>query len=116
MKSDDPIDRSVFSELQATMGADFVEELVDTFLDEAPGMLSDIKEAAAMGAHDRFRRAAHSIKSNAAIFGATDLTELARQLEITGLEADQDTSNAKLAALDAAYSRAAATLKELRRV
>ena len=34
------IDRSTFSELQETAGADFVAELVGTFLDEAPRMLA----------------------------------------------------------------------------
>ena len=36
------IDAARFAELQATAGADFVVELIDTFLHEAPGMLADI--------------------------------------------------------------------------
>ena len=32
------IDRTVFSELQQTAGADFVVELLDTFAEEAPHM------------------------------------------------------------------------------
>ena len=36
--SDASIDRATFAELQDTAGADFVKELVQTFLEEAPAM------------------------------------------------------------------------------
>ena len=111
--SDSPIDRSVFAELQDAMGSDFVGELVTTFFDEAPGMLADIKAAAETGEPDAFRRAAHSIKSNASIFGAKKLAELARQMEISGLEPDPAESSVQVAALNAEYERAAATLNDL---
>ena len=109
------IDRKTFSELQATAGADFVAELVDTFLQEAPAMLADLRDAAAAGDATRFRRAAHSLKSNSNTFGALPLGALARELELNGIGADSDSINARLHALEAEYSRAAAALKELRR-
>ena len=111
--SDGPINRPVFTELQDTMGSDFAEELVATFLDEAPGILAELRSAAAGGEQDRFRRAAHSIKSNANIFGADDLAALARQLEIAGLSADPAANAAQLATLDAQYERTAAALRDL---
>ncbi len=43
------IDRAAFAELQATAGADFVLELAETFLAEAPGMLEDLRAALAAG-------------------------------------------------------------------
>ena len=55
------------------MGAEFAAELVATFLDEAPGMVAELKAAAAGGDADAFRRAAHSLKSNASVFGAAAL-------------------------------------------
>ena len=39
--SDATIDAATFAELQESAGADFVKELVQTFLEEAPGMLTD---------------------------------------------------------------------------
>jgi HPt (histidine-containing phosphotransfer) domain-containing protein len=111
--SDTPIDLSIFAELQDTMGSDFVEELVNTFLDEAPGMFAEISSAAESGDKDEYRRAAHSIKSNADIFGGHDLVGLARQMEISGLNADADQNNAQITTLLAEYERAATTLKEL---
>ncbi len=38
------IDPARYAELQDTAGADFVVELVDTFLEEAPGMLAELRE------------------------------------------------------------------------
>ena len=61
---------------------------------------------------DAFRRAAHSLKSNANTFGALGLGALARELELNGVP--EDGADGALAALAAEYARAAARLKELR--
>ena len=114
------IDTTIFAELQDTAGADFVAELVDTFLDEAPTMLAEMRAALSSGsspsspsgqAAAAFRRAAHSLKSNSQTFGALPLAELARALELGGLPADA----APLAELEAEYARAATTLQALAR-
>lgn len=82
------LDAAVFAELQDTAGADFVAELVDTFGEEAPPLIAELRAALADGAGDRFRRAAHSLKSNSNTFGATQLAELARALELGGMPPD----------------------------
>ncbi|RZL88976.1 MAG: Hpt domain-containing protein [Variovorax sp.] len=108
------IDLATFAELQDAAGADFIKELVQTFLEEAPAMLQELRNALAAGDADVFRRAAHSLKSNSLTFGALALGAMARDLELGGLEAAQQ-SNAK-AALDALaleYARVAAALTEL---
>ena len=83
------IDPHTFDELQANAGADFVIELVNTFAEEAPGLLTELRSARAAGAAERFRRAAHSLKSNSSTFGATVLADTARALELGGLPPDQ---------------------------
>lgn len=88
------IDPHTFDELQANAGADFVLELVDTFAEEAPRLLAELRNALAAGAAERFRRAAHSLKSNGNTFGATRLAEMARALELEAFPPD-------VAALDA---------------
>ena len=105
-----PIDLAVYSELQATTGPEFVLELVDTFLEEAPGMLSELRNARADGNAERFRQAAHSLKSNANIFGAVSLAARARELELNGLDADPVRDEA----LEATYATASAALRALR--
>ena len=109
------IDMTVYKELQDTAGADFAAELVGTFLEEAPLMLAELRAALADAAADRFRRAAHSLKTNALTFGATALGDMARTLELSGLPADAAGLDA-LDALDAAYAQAAAALQEISRV
>jgi HPt (histidine-containing phosphotransfer) domain-containing protein len=105
------IDLPTFTELQAAAGAEFVTELVGTFLEEAPTMLAELRSAQAAGAADTFRRAAHSLKSNSNTFGATQLGALARDLELGGLIAD----TAPLHALEAEYQLVAAALTGLTR-
>ena len=112
--SENPIDPAVYAELKATTGPEFVVELVNTFLDEAPAMLAELRSARTAGDADRFRRAAHSLKSNANTFGALRLAALARELELKGLDVEPARDQAALTALEAEYGAAAAALKGLR--
>ena len=104
-----PIDMTVFAELQEAVGAEFVTELVGTFLEEAPVMMKELRDAQAAGVTDLFRRAAHSLKSNSNTFGAIRLGEMARDLELGGLIAD----TAPIKAIEAEYKSVAAALTEL---
>jgi histidine phosphotransfer protein HptB len=112
---DEPvIDRAVYAELRDTTGAKFLGELVDTFIEEGPSMLAELRGACADGNAERFRRAAHSLKSNGNTFGALKLAALAREFELKGLDPEPSRDAAALAALEAEYVRAAAELKTLR--
>lgn len=103
------IDPSVFAELAEAMGEEFAGELVTTFLDEAPGMFADLHSAAAAGDEDTFRRAAHSIKSNAEVFGAQVLADEARAMELGAL-AD---GAAALPRVDETFANTATALRSL---
>jgi HPt (histidine-containing phosphotransfer) domain-containing protein len=109
------IDRATFTELQDNAGADFVAELVDTFGEEAPALLDEMRAAFAERGGDRaaerFRRAAHSLKSNSCTFGATRLAERARALELGGMPAD----DVPVEELAAEFARTLAALKETAR-
>ena len=109
----DAINAALYAELQATAGAEFAAELVATFFEEAPVMLAELRSALVDGNAERFRRAAHSLKSNSHTFGATALGALAREIELRGLDGDPARDEAALDALAAAYALAAAALKEL---
>ncbi len=103
------IDLQTYDELKKTVGAEFVRELVDTFLEEAPQMLVELRAAFDAQSVDPFRRAAHSLKTNAYTFGASVLGSQARALEQSGLPSD----GGSLDALEAAYAEAAAALRAL---
>jgi HPt (histidine-containing phosphotransfer) domain-containing protein len=110
----DAIDRATFEALQQTAGAEFVRDLVDTFLTEAPLMLEDLRRALAAKNADQFRRVAHSLKSNSNTFGALTLGAMARELELGGLDQTLKAEARPLDALSLEYSRVAAALKDLR--
>ena len=105
------IDQATFEELRGTAGAEFVGELIDTFLAEAPSMLASLDRALAERNAGDFRRAAHSLKSNSNTFGALALGALARELELSGID---PVPASPLAALRIEYVRVAAALAELR--
>ena len=51
------IDQATFEELKQMSGEDFINELIDTFLEDAPKMIAEIKSAWKEKDADTFRRA-----------------------------------------------------------
>ena len=109
------IDPGTFKTLQETAGAEFVADLVDTFLEEAPLMLRSLRDALAARDAEKFRRNAHSLKSNGMTFGALGFAAMARELELGGLERAVNAGAQPLDALEKEYARVAAALAGLRR-
>jgi signal transduction histidine kinase/DNA-binding response OmpR family regulator len=78
---DDVLDTAAVERLRATMGPGF-DELLATFVDDSRELVETMRRALGRKDTDGFRRAAHSLKSNAASFGATTLSSLAKDLEM----------------------------------
>lgn len=74
-------------------------------------MLDELRRSFAAGDADKFRRTAHSLKSNSNTFGALTLGAMARELELSGLS---KADTAKLDTLADEYARVAAALSELK--
>jgi histidine phosphotransfer protein HptB len=108
------IDLATFEALKETTGPEFALELVDTFLQEAPVMLEDLRRALAAKDADKFRRTAHSLKSNSNTFGALTLGAMARELELTSVSKVSDGGAEPVDALADEYARVAAALTALR--
>jgi HPt (histidine-containing phosphotransfer) domain-containing protein len=62
-------------------GAESAVSLIDTFLDHAAAQLASLRRAVELHEVDDARREAHTLKSNAAAFGATALEVMCRELE-----------------------------------
>jgi HPt (histidine-containing phosphotransfer) domain-containing protein len=107
------IDNATFNELKQISGEDFINELIDAFLDDAPGMIDNM--SAALGTRDveSFRRNAHSLKSNANTFGAMQLGVLAKELEFMARENNLEVGN-RLEVLKETYEKVAEELKGMR--
>jgi signal transduction histidine kinase/CheY-like chemotaxis protein len=100
------LDPAAWSRLYAMLGAqagEVLPMLIDTFLEESAQQQQDARRAMAEGRADDLRRAAHTLKSNAANFGAIALAAACQELENAG----------KNKALEAAPELAARVQKEL---
>ncbi len=83
MSAGPPIDPATFANLLEMTGDDdaFVDDLVDTYLEEGAGLVDALRAAAAGGSVDDLVRPAHSLKSSSQNVGATGLADLCRGLE-----------------------------------
>ena len=86
------IDQNVLDELSRSVGDDpeFLRELVETYLDDAPSQVEAIRAGLADGNVEPVNRAAHTLKSNSASVGAMTLAELSRELEAMTAPATTD--------------------------
>ena len=107
------INRTVFAELKQSVGEDFISELIDTFLADAPKLIAELHTTLSIGNADGFRRAAHSLKSTSANFGATQFSALAKELEMLGRAGTLDGATDLLVRLEAAYPQVANELTQL---
>lgn len=110
------LDQDTLAALRESTGDDpeFFAELIDTFTDEAPGMIATMRIGAAAGPTEGVRRAAHNLKSNAASFGALHLAEHCRYVEEAARGGDVARAAARLDALEAEYDRVAQELHRQR--
>jgi histidine phosphotransfer protein HptB len=108
------IDEKTFAELKQMSGAEFINELIDTFLEDSPTLIEEMESALKINNVDSFRRAAHSLKSNAATFGANELFALAKELEMLGKENKLTETGDRLKALQESYESVREELSELR--
>lgn len=107
------IDKATFDELKQISGADFINELIDAFLDDGPNMIQNMLTARDAKDVESFRRNAHSLKSNANTFGATELGVFAKELEFMARENNLDIGN-KLEVLKETFDKAAEELRGMR--
>jgi HPt (histidine-containing phosphotransfer) domain-containing protein len=100
-----PVDPAVLSRLTESMGGDeaFVSELIEQFVADSPQLVAMARRGLGAGDTEEVRRAAHTLKSNAATFGAHRLSDLSRALE----------DDAKDGVLEAAPERLVTIAEEL---
>ena len=94
-------------------GEDYINELIDAFLEDAPNMIAAMQTAISTQDVESFRRNAHSLKSNANTFGATELGVLAKELEFMARDNNLNVGN-KLDVLNEAFNVAAEELRGMR--
>jgi CheY-like chemotaxis protein/HPt (histidine-containing phosphotransfer) domain-containing protein len=108
----EPVDEDVLARLAASVGNDraFVSGLIGQFTSDAPELLGAARAAAGVGDAAELRRAAHTLKSNAATFGASELTAQSRALEKAAKAGDLDGAAARIDGLERELDRVSRAL------
>jgi|GEM_PF-569553 len=91
-----------------------VAELIDSFLEEAPPLFTQLRQSVEQGDAAALRMAAHTIKSSSNDFGATTLAELCRELEEMGKNGTLEGAAQLVAQAETEYEQIQATLKTIR--
>jgi CheY-like chemotaxis protein/HPt (histidine-containing phosphotransfer) domain-containing protein len=75
------LDDGALENLRDLGGDDFLGEVIDAFLADAPQLLATLRRSLQEQGTEELRRAAHTLKSNGATLGAEEFAELCRTLE-----------------------------------
>lgn len=92
----------------------FLATLIDVFLTDSPELIQQMRSGLATGDIELVRRAAHSLKSNSASFGADRLANVARELEMIAKGGTLVAAEPKLAAVEIEYTQLLPELMELK--
>lgn len=112
----DPIDQDAFDRLVEMTGGDldFVDELVDTYIEDGRSQVGALRAALARGDDEAVVRAAHSLKSSSLNVGALALGARCRALEEEGRRGVMDDVGEQVGSITAAFDEAAAALLDAR--
>ena len=106
------LDRDVLDQLREDLGGTAaVREVIRSFLDETPSVLSALRDAAARADVPSIRRAAHMIKGTSSILGARELSEQCAEIERVGQTGCIADAGSRVIAVEASYRTIEAALK-----
>ena len=113
MSTPEIIDQATFTRLLDSLGGDvdFLSELVEAYLASSPGLFASMQQAIATGEAPALQRAAHSLKTGSASFGALAFAAQCKELEDMGKMGALVGAEAKSGALEAAYAEVVAALQ-----
>jgi signal transduction histidine kinase/DNA-binding response OmpR family regulator len=103
------LDPKALEQLRATLGkqADhMLPGLIEEFYQDTDRLLGQARQALEQGDADELRRAAHSIKSTGATFGATTLSVVARELEYLARDGELEGAAEQITLMEAEFARA----------
>jgi HPt (histidine-containing phosphotransfer) domain-containing protein len=115
MTAEAGIDRTVLDSLLQSLGGDqeFFAELLETFFEDSPQQIAAMQAALPAGNAEELRRAAHTLKSNSASFGAMALSARCKALEMMGKAGSLEGAGTEIALVAADYDRARAALETI---
>ena len=84
MNPDEAVDPTALTRLQRLGGAAFVREMIDLYLDYAPGRIAAAQAALAAGDLTALGQAVHPLRSGSGNLGAMGMVALAQRIEQAG--------------------------------
>jgi PAS domain S-box-containing protein len=114
------LDRETLAQLVTSLGGgdegrEAVASLIDAFLDDGAAQMATLRAAVERGDADEAHRAAHTLKSNAATFGARSFSELCRELEALGRQGQLEAARPLLRQAENEWERVRSGLAAARR-
>jgi HPt (histidine-containing phosphotransfer) domain-containing protein len=101
-------------QLQRPGEPDLLRRVIDTFLDNADGMIETLRDEIAARDAEGVRRAAHALKSSAANVGAARLSAVFKEIEARGRVGDLGGIEELAARLETAYPETRGALERVR--
>ena len=110
------VDPAAMDRLLEMTGGDpaFVDELIDTFLEDGAAQIDELRTAVAAGDAESAVRPAHSLKSNSASMGADRLAALSRALEADARTGAIEDGPARVDAASAEFAEVRTALLAMR--
>ena len=102
--------RTLASLSQGSQG-NLLEQVISLYLDNSLELLAKIRKSVAASDAGALRASAHALKSSSGNVGATRLSELCKQLELSGKEEDMERAGHLLQEFEAEYERARQALE-----
>jgi HPt (histidine-containing phosphotransfer) domain-containing protein len=107
------LDRSMLDQIREMDDPEqsLLRDIIDTFLDDAPKRIAELRAGLTAGDLDRVHRAAHTIKGAASNLGLLGLVEAARVCCEDARTGQRDSLPRLIAAVEAAWPRAVSLLR-----
>lgn len=110
MSTDDGFDANALPRLERMIGAEALSEVLNLYLENAPGRLEAVRGALCESDAMTAARALHDLKSGAEMVGAVGVHRLALEMERQAREGDLDAVRSGVDGLESALSRAGVSL------
>jgi PAS domain S-box-containing protein len=108
------LDATALGSLRDLGGDEFLREVIDAFLADAPDQIATLGRSLAEQSTEELRRAAHTLKSNGATLGAGEFAELCRTLEQRAKDGELDGASELVERIEQEYGPLQEALTALR--
>jgi len=116
LSNEDILDMNMIQNLKDLGGDDdtsFLKEVIDLYLNQAPGLLNDIRTAANGGIPSKLSQASHALKGASLNIGAKKFSEICKTLELKGRNNEMTGLEILLKELDECFIITSDELKKL---